>query len=206
MIWRWHFGRLGFTGKQETPMKWSLALWKSTVDNFLAHIYHTASKNDLSTKKYIFSSAYKMWGTGVYPAVFCINTDRQLSPCYRPLHLVSHFSRKTQKCWGSCWCGKLFKENTSTRFPETGSHIRIQLPLINFSVSLLSHLACHMMDLNCQCTCYFVLHCGSQQLCPQGQSSWLAAFLYCMYSKPAHLIWCYQIKPDCNVCLRGDLA
>lgn len=169
-------------------------------------IYHAAFKNDLSTRKYKFSSACKMWGIEVYPAVFWIKTDRQLSVRYHPLHLVSHFSQKIQKCWGSWWGWKLFKENIFTLLPETGSHIRIQLLLINSSVSLLSHLAYHMMDLNCQCTCDFTLRCGSQQLCPQGQASLLAASLYCMYSKLLRLLWCYQIKPDCNARLRGDLA
>ena len=143
-----------------------------------------------------------MWGIGIYPAVFWIKTDRQQSACDRPLHLVSHFSQKIQKCWGNWWCWKLCKENIFTSlFAETGSHIRIQLLLIIFFVSLLSRLVYHMMDLNCQCTCYFALHGGSQQLCLQGQAPLLAVFLYCMYSKLAHLLWCYQIKPDCNACL-----
>lgn len=34
MTWRWHFDGLGCTGKQKILIKWSLALWMPSVDNF----------------------------------------------------------------------------------------------------------------------------------------------------------------------------
>lgn len=204
MIWRWHLHGLGSTGKQETPIKWSLALWKPSVDNFpgqLLFIFiNLLLKMTFPPENTYFLVLIK------YAALGCIlqcfeskltdNWVHVTIPCIWCLIFHKRFQGAEEADAVESCLKKMF----SLFFLKLG-HIRIQLLLINFSVSLLSHLAYHMMDLNCQCTCYFALHCGSQQLCPQGQASLLMAFLYSMYSKLAHLLWCYQIKSDCNVCL-----
>lgn len=157
------FGGLGCTVKQETSDKWSPALWKPSVDNFPAQVLFTlvlkmtfppANAYFLVLIKYgalecmlhwLESKLAENWGHVTSPCIWC---------------LIFH---KRPQCWGSWWGWKLLKENTL--FPETGSHIRVQLLLINFSVSLLSHLAYHAVDLHCQRS--LALQCGSQPLCPK---------------------------------------
>lgn len=159
-----HFGGLGCTAKQETPDKWSLALWKPSVENFPAQLL------------FIFITLQLKMTFPPANAYFLVLIK------YGALECILHWMEsKLTEDWGHlpmpCIWGLIFhKRSQSVKeadavenclkktllFPETRSHTRVQLLLINVSVSLLSHLAYHAMDLHCQCSL-----CGSQPPCPK---------------------------------------